>query len=860
MQKLILRSHQSPGDILMATAAVRDLHRALPRQFQTDVRTAAPDLWENNPYLTPLVETDPEVKVIDLHYPLIHSSNQLPYHFIHGYRKYLEQQLDVPIPATEFRGDVHLTDTEKHAALPGSLDPSERFWIIIAGGKYDFTAKWWDPCSYQKVVDHFRGRIHFVQCGELGHWHPRLDGVTDLVGRTTIREFIRLMYHADGVICPVTFAMHLAAAVETPPGRPCNRAAVVISGGREPPQWEAYPHHQFISTNGALTCCSDGGCWKSRCQQVGDGNNKDLDLCEQPIEVRKGLMIPRCMQMITPQDVIRRVEMYHDGGALKYLDAALPARSDQSVQNRLPERKGNGMDQPHPQNGSQEALSVSFYHGLGDASYFAKMIPLYTSRGYSLSVECTPDKAFLFEAAGAKTLATGEGAASHAWAYPADHRPRAEQGSFWRGSKIGHNLSEAPMSDIGKKDVLWDEYVASEVDIAAFVSENARKTAQSWFDRLQKPIVLFHQKGNTAQARKSLPDTVTKEFYEAFIDHCDGTLVLMDWDQRVPRLTSHRVRHLSDLGTCTTELMFAMMLQADLFIGVDSGPLHAAHLANVPALGVWMPEHYPSTYTLPRKNQLNVVLSEPTREWNRFKRIPWRIVEHPGSQFTGNGLADFARAMLQPARYIPEDIAADVQMQQFVSEFCRCTGTSSLAHYWDRNRSFDVLLREMTSRFRQPNVLETGTIRAEEDWGGAGFFTYLMGAYLHHRGGHLDSVDITDTHCRFATEWTKVFGDTVSVHCDDSLSYLSTFDRRVDVLYVDSLDTTEPRHAEHALAELRAIEQRLSNDSLIVFDDSPWHAGATVGKGAKAVPWLLDRGWEVLYAGYQVIMTRTREG
>ena len=87
-----------------------------------------------------------------------------------------------------------------------------RFWIMMAGGKFDFTAKWWNPAWYQRVVDHFRGRIQFVQCGEAQHWHPQLDGVINLVGKTDIRQFVRLMYHADGVVCPVTFAMHLAAA------------------------------------------------------------------------------------------------------------------------------------------------------------------------------------------------------------------------------------------------------------------------------------------------------------------------------------------------------------------------------------------------------------------------------------------------------------------------------------------------------------------------------------------------------------------------------------------------------------------------------------------------------------------------
>jgi ADP-heptose:LPS heptosyltransferase len=317
---LILECHLSPGDVVMLTAAVRDLHLAHPGRFRTDVRTSAPQLWENNPFVEPLSEAAPGVRTIPMHYPLIHQSNTRPYHFIHGYAQYLEQQLGVPIPVTRFKGDLHLSDREK-----GWMSQVEEtghrgdFWIIMAGGKYDFTAKWWDPDGYQRVVDHFRGRIQFVQCGEKGHWHPPLNGVIDLVGKTDVRQFVRLMYHAAGVLCPVTFAMHLAAAVETKPGKPLNRACVVVAGGREPPHWEAYPHHQFMSTNGALRCCDNGGCWKSRCQRVNDGDPKDADLCVDPVTLSPELRIPRCMEMITPNDVIRRIELYYEGAALTYL-------------------------------------------------------------------------------------------------------------------------------------------------------------------------------------------------------------------------------------------------------------------------------------------------------------------------------------------------------------------------------------------------------------------------------------------------------------------------------------------------------------------------------------------------------------
>ena len=183
MKRLILRSFQSPGDVVMLTAAVRDLHAAHPGQFATDVRTSADALWLHNPHLARLEEREAGVQILQMHYPLIHHSNQRPYHFIHGYAQFLEQQLGVRVPVTCFHGDVHLSDEEKQASLPSEWGVPEPFWIIVAGGKHDFTAKWWNPAGYQAVVDHFRGKIAFVQCGEQGHWHPRLQGVTDLVGR-----------------------------------------------------------------------------------------------------------------------------------------------------------------------------------------------------------------------------------------------------------------------------------------------------------------------------------------------------------------------------------------------------------------------------------------------------------------------------------------------------------------------------------------------------------------------------------------------------------------------------------------------------------------------------------------------------
>jgi ADP-heptose:LPS heptosyltransferase len=318
VRKLILRNFQSPGDIVMLTAAVRDLHRCHPGQFLTDVRTSCPALWEHNPHLTPLSLEHWDVEILDCHYPLIHRSNTAPYHFLHGFIEYINDRLGLQIRPTEFRGDIHISEEEKawFSRVEAGHGGGNPFWLLVSGGKFDYTIKWWDHERYQQVVDHFRGRIEFVQVGEAGHSHPPLEGVVDLRGQTSLRQLVRLVYHAQGVLSPISLLMHLAAAVPVKPESPKNRPCVVIAGGREPPHFTAYPHHQFIHTVGALRCCDNGGCWKSRTLPLGDGDVKDdpSQLCVDVVG-----RLPRCMDMITAEEVIRRIEMYFTGGALRYL-------------------------------------------------------------------------------------------------------------------------------------------------------------------------------------------------------------------------------------------------------------------------------------------------------------------------------------------------------------------------------------------------------------------------------------------------------------------------------------------------------------------------------------------------------------
>src|SRR5262245_9265828 len=73
--------------------------------------------------------------------------------------------------------------------------------------------------------------------------------------------------------------------------------------------------------------------------------------------------------------------------------------------------------------------------------------------------------------------------------------------------------------------------------------------------------------------------------------------------------------------------------------------------------------------------------------------------------------------------------------------------------------------------------------------------------------------------------------------------------RSIDVLLVDSLDTADPWHADHAPEEVRAAQGLLHARSYVAFDDTFYGRRMFHGKECKAVPWLLEREWRIRYFG-----------
>lgn len=297
LNKILLKNYLCPGDILVMSVAIECLHSQYPEKYLTAIETPHNGVYENNPHI---VQTDDTFESIDMNYPLIQESNQRPVHFIQGYVDFLASMLKINLKCEFRRPFLYLSDEEKSWINQAQETSGYRgkFWLVSSGIKDDYTVKAWGTDNYQEVINKLRGRIQFVQVGDSSHYHPPLDNVINLVGKTDIRQLIRLAWHAQGGIGAVSFLHHVFAAFEKP--------FVCLASGFEPVSWEKYQTETFLCKGHYFPCGHVGGCWKGRADSQ----------CDYPVFGKE--ILPKCMLMIKPDEVVQAIESYYYGGVLSY--------------------------------------------------------------------------------------------------------------------------------------------------------------------------------------------------------------------------------------------------------------------------------------------------------------------------------------------------------------------------------------------------------------------------------------------------------------------------------------------------------------------------------------------------------------
>lgn len=487
---------------------------------------------------------------------------------------------------------------------------------------------------------------------------------------------------------------------------------------------------------------------------------------------------------------------------------------------------------------SEKVITFRFEHGLGDCANFAHALPLWTSRGYTVRVQTTPDKAPLFTAAGCELVGGVE--AHHEYYHPPG--PGAPlMRDDWSGNKVAWNLIEPPLPRIGSYQELWPELLGVKLSLKKQLSKKSKGEIDAFLSSVGRPLVVLHTRGNTSPGSKNFPAHVETDLYRKLLENTDADLLLLDFDNRVTRMRHSRVWHLTDdFRRVNLPELWYLLDRAAVLVGVDSGPLHFCRTTDTPAVGVWF-HHHPARFALPRANTVHV--SPPSfREWNWKRRHSFNVVE-----------ADTNRA--DPLALVVGKLLAGKSAPEVVLDHCADKlRTDSGGEYRDRDRTFRRVVARLKT-FKSPVLVETGCARAVEDWS-AGFSTYFLGLFLKgHGAGELHSVDLSPGNCAFAREWAEPF--PVTVHESDSVAWLQTYaGRPIDFLYLDSLDTTEPGHADHCVNEFRAAEGKLADDPLVLIDDTVRVPGGWWGKGAKLVPLMLAEGWRVESAGYGVLLRK----
>lgn len=142
-----------------------------------------------------------------------------------------------------------------------------------------------------------------------------------------------------------------------------------------------------------------------------------------------------------------------------------------------------------------------------------------------------------------------------------------------------------------------------------------------------------------------------------------------------------------------------------------------------------------------------------------------------------------------------------------------------------RYNSFEFALTEAKNR-NHKIIVETGVARgkikffffSKINWKD-GMSTMILSDYARYINGELHSCDISSLNVKNALKFTNQNKNFVQFYIDDSLIFLSNFPKKIDFLYLNSLDGQLPNASNHQLKEIMKAKDKLHNGSLVLLDD-----------------------------------------
>ena len=179
-----------------------------------------------------------------------------------------------------------------------------------------------------------------------------------------------------------------------------------------------------------------------------------------------------------------------------------------------------------------------------------------------------------------------------------------------------------------------------------------------------------------------------------------------------------------------------------------------------------------------------------------------------------------------------------------------------------KNTRFDSFLEafKICNERKLKIIVETGTARGKTkffflnyyNWKD-GMSTPMFAEYVYQIKGELHSCDISENNIKNSKKFTQKFKRNVNYYCEDSLKFLKNFQKKIDFLYLDSLDGHDIVAAsKHQLEEIKIVHEKLHENSIILLDD----------KGQKtnlSIDYLLNNGYQIFFeTNYQVLLSKIK--
>lgn len=169
-----------------------------------------------------------------------------------------------------------------------------------------------------------------------------------------------------------------------------------------------------------------------------------------------------------------------------------------------------------------------------------------------------------------------------------------------------------------------------------------------------------------------------------------------------------------------------------------------------------------------------------------------------------------------------------------------------------RNSSFLKVIEILEETYKDPIIIvETGCIRntTEESKFGDGWSTLNWQYYAEKTNSKVYVVDINEGHLNQSKKIVPP-SELIIYYQDDSINFLKNFDKKIDLLFLDSYDYCGDEENvrkchNHSLNEIKAAWDKLNEHCFILIDDvfgTNWD-----GKGKLSIPYLLENGFELVY-------------